>query len=135
MTAANQIAQTIISDSYFLKLYRVCVERSVLRTLNIDTEEKYTEKEIRDLLRFADLLSTSSISDARNYAYKIITYLNPYYKDNVYYHTVAKAVYSNLGNFPAISYLEADNNNTSNCRSIARFRMKQKNLYRKFPMA
>ena len=114
MTAANQIAQTIISDSYFLKLYRVCVERSVLRTLNIDTEEKYTEKEIRDLLRFADLLSTSSISDARNYAYKIITYLNPYYKDNVYYHTVAKAVYSNLGNFPAISYLEADNNNTSN---------------------
>ena len=104
MTAANQIAQTIISDSYFLKLYRVCVERSVLRTLNIDTEEKYTEKEIRDLLRFADLLSTSSISDARNYAYKIITYLNPYYKDLI-------------------------------CRSIARFRMKQKNLYRKFPMA
>jgi len=43
MTAANQIAQTIISDSYFLKLYRVCVERSVLRTLNIDTEEKYNE--------------------------------------------------------------------------------------------
>lgn len=113
MTAANQIAQTIISDPYFLKLYRVCVERSVLRTLSIDTEEKYTEKEIRDLLRFADLLSTSSISDARNYAYKIITYLNPYCKDNVYYQTVAKAVYSNLGNFPAISYLEADNQNVS----------------------
>ena len=113
MRAANQIAQTIISDSYFLKLYRVCVERSVLRTLNIDTEEKYTEKEIRDLLRFADLLSTSSISDARNYAYKIITYLNPYCKDNVYYHTVAKAVYSNLGNFPAISYLDSENNNRS----------------------
>ena len=87
---------------------------SALRTLNISTEEKYTEKEIRDLLRFADLLSTSSISDARNYAYKIITYLNPYCKDNVYYQTVAKAVYSNLGNSPAISYLEADNNNTSN---------------------
>lgn len=114
MIAANQIAQTIISDSYFLKLFRTCVERSVFRTLNISTEEKYTEKEIRDLLRFADLLSTSFISDARNYAYKIITYLNPYCKDNVYYQTVAKAVYSNLGNFPAISYLEADNNNTSN---------------------
>lgn len=114
MTAANQIAQTIISDSYFLKLFRTCVERSALRILNISTEEKYTEKEFRDLLRFADLLSTSSISDARNYAYKIITYLNPYCKDNMYYQTVAKAVYSNLGNFPAISYLEADNNNTSN---------------------
>ena len=65
MTAANQIAPTIISDSYFLKLYRVCVERSALRTLNISTEEKYTEKEIRDLLRFADLLSTSSIESVK----------------------------------------------------------------------
>ena len=47
MIAANQIAQTIISDSYFLKLFRTCVERSAFRTLNISTEEKYTEKEIR----------------------------------------------------------------------------------------
>lgn len=46
MIAANQIAQTIISDSYFLKLFRTCVERSAFRTLNISTEEKYTEKEI-----------------------------------------------------------------------------------------
>lgn len=65
MTAANQIAPTIISDSYFLKLYRVCVERSALRTLNISTEEKYTEKEIRDLLRFADLLSRPLLSRMR----------------------------------------------------------------------
>ena len=41
MTAANQIAQTIISDPYFLKLFRTCVERSALRILNISTEEKY----------------------------------------------------------------------------------------------
>lgn len=113
MTAANQIAQTIISEPYFLKLYQACVERSVLHTLNINTEEKYTEKEFRDLLRLADLLSISSHSEARNYAYKIITYLNPYYKDNSYYQNVAKAVYSNLGNFPAIAYLELENDNTS----------------------
>lgn len=113
MTAANHIAQTIISDTYFLKLFKVCVERSVLYTLNIDTERKYTEKEFRDLLRFADLLSVSTISEARNYAYKIITYLNPYYKDNSYYQNIAKAVYSNLGNFPAIAYLELENDNTS----------------------
>ena len=37
MTVANQIAQTIISDSYFLKLFRTCVERSAFRTLNIST--------------------------------------------------------------------------------------------------
>ena len=56
MTAANQIAQTIISDSYFLKLYRVCVERSVLRTLNIDTEEKSAGRGVRGLVRDGDLL-------------------------------------------------------------------------------
>ncbi len=56
-----------------------------MTSLNINIEEKYTEKEFRDLLRFADLLSISSRSEARNYAYKIITYLNPYYKDNSYY--------------------------------------------------
>ncbi len=50
MTAANQIAQTIISEPYFLKLYKACVERSVLHTLNINTEEKYNGKEFRDFL-------------------------------------------------------------------------------------
>lgn len=113
MTAANHIAQTIVVDPYFLKLFKICVERSVLRTLNIDAANKYTEKEFRNLLRFADLLSNSTISEARNYSYKIITYLNPYYRDDPYYLTIAKAVYSNLGNFPAISYLESENNNTS----------------------
>lgn len=113
MSAADHIARTIISDSYFLKLFRECVGRSVLYTLNIDTESKYTEKELRDLLRFADLLSVSTISEARNYACKIITYLNPYYKDDSSYQAVAKAVYSNLGNFPAISYLESENDNTA----------------------
>lgn len=113
MNAANHIAQTIVVDPYFLKLFKLCVEQSVLRTLNIDAAKKYTEKEFRHLLRFADLLSNSTISEARNYSYKIITYLNPYYKDDPYYQTIAKAVYSNLGNYPAISYLESQNNNTS----------------------
>lgn len=43
MTAANHIAQTIVVDPYFLKLFKICVERSVLRTLNIDAANKYTE--------------------------------------------------------------------------------------------
>lgn len=113
MTAENQIAQTIVADLYFQKLFKVCVERSILHTLNIDTDIKYNEKEFHDLLRFADLLSISTLSEARNYAYKIITYLYPYHKDNFLYQTLAKAVYSNLGNFPAITYLESANNTKS----------------------
>lgn len=81
MTAIDNIAQTIISDLYFQKLFKICIERSVLYTLSINTNIRYSEKEYFDLLRFSDLLSGSTISVARNYAYRIITYLHPYFKD------------------------------------------------------
>lgn len=109
MTAIDSIAQTIISDTYFQRLFKMCIERSVLHTLSINTDIQYTEKEYFDLLRFSDLLSGSTNSIARNYAYRIVTYLHPYFKDDAYYQTVSKAVYSNMGNFPAVSYLESEN--------------------------
>ena len=107
MTAIDNIAQTIISDLYFQKLFKMCIERSVLYTLNINTNIRYSEKEYFDLLRFSDLLSGSTNSVARNYAYRIITYLHPYFKDDAFYQIVSKAAYSNMGNFPAVSYLES----------------------------
>lgn len=113
MVLADEIALEILSNQYFLKLFKVCIERSIYHTLNINNQDSYSEKEFKDLLRFADLLSVSSISEARNYAYRIITYLNPYFQQNPYYCTVSKAVYYNLGNFPAIAYLEKENNNQS----------------------
>lgn len=113
MVLADEIALEILSNTYFLKLFKVCTERSIVNTLGIDNQISYSEKEFKDLLRFSDLLSISSISEARNYAYKIITYLNPYFRQNPYYCTVSKAVYYNLGNFPAVVYLEKENNNQS----------------------
>ncbi|KGN81616.1 hypothetical protein HQ35_04395 [Porphyromonas cangingivalis] len=113
MALADEIALEILSSPYFLKLFKVCIERSIYHTLSIDNQNSYSEKEFRDLLRFADLLSVSSIAEARNYAYRIITYLNPYFQKDEYYCTVSKAVYYNLGNFPAVAYLEKENNNQS----------------------
>lgn len=113
MILADEIALEILSNQYFLKLFRVCIERSICHTLSIDNQDLYSEKEFKDLLRFADLLSISSVSEARNYAYRIITYLNPYFQQDPYYCTISKAVYYNLGNFPAVSYLEKENNNQS----------------------
>jgi hypothetical protein len=113
MVLADEIALEILSNQYFLKLFKVCIERSIYHTLSIDNQDSYSEKEFKDLLRFADLLSVSSISEARNYAYRIITYLNPYFQQDPYYCTVSKAVYYNLGNFPAVAYLEKENNNQS----------------------
>lgn len=113
MVLADEIALEILSNKYFLKLFKICIERSIYHTLSIDNKDSYSEKEFKDLLRFADLLSISSISEARNYAYRIITYLNPYFQQDPYYCTVSKAVYYNLGNFPAVAYLEKENNNQS----------------------
>lgn len=113
MVLADEIALEILSNKYFLKLFKICIERSIYHTLSIDNQDSYSEKEFKDLLRFADLLSISSISEARNYAYRIITYLNPYFQQDPYYCTVSKAVYYNLGNFPAVAYLEKENNNKS----------------------
>ncbi|MBB4038235.1 replicative superfamily II helicase [Dysgonomonas hofstadii] len=113
MVLADEIALEILSNQYFLKLFKICTERSIFHQLKIDNKDSYSEKEFKDLLRFADLLSVTSISEARNYAYRIITYLNPYFQQNPYYCTVSKAVYYNLGNFPAVAYLEKENNNQS----------------------
>lgn len=111
MILADKIAQDVISGEYFHSLFSKCMEFSFHQTLNIDYPFSYTDKEYRDLLIFADLLSTSSLSEARSYAYQIITYLNASYKDDSYYRIVSKSVYYNLGNFPAVNYLEEEDCN------------------------
>lgn len=111
MILADKISQDIIGGNYFQMLFTKCMEFSYYQTLNIDSPISYTDKEYKDLLIFADLLSASSLSEARSYAYKIITYLNASYKENSYYQIVSKSVYYNLGNFPAVNYLEEEDCN------------------------
>lgn len=110
MILADKIAQEVMSDGYFQSLFKKCMEQSYYQMLSSNSSQ-YTEKEYKDLLRFADLLSTSSFAEARSYAYYIITFLNASYKEEPYYRTVSKAVYYNIGNFPAVNYLtNADSN-------------------------
>ena len=111
MILADKIAQEVIGGEYFHSLFTKCMEFSFYQTLNIDNPFSYTDKEYRDLLIFADLLSSSSLSEARSYAYQIITYLNASYREDSYYRIVSKSVYYNLGNFPAVNYLEVEDCN------------------------
>ena len=92
MTVADHIGSDILNDGYFKKLFKVCVERSYNYMLKINLDNLYTRKEYQDLLRFADLLSISSISEARNFAYKIITYLNPFFTNDPHYSIVSKDI-------------------------------------------
>lgn len=106
MIAAEEISKAIKESPYFQRLFKKCMEFSYSETLGLEQDVSvYTVKEYSDLLRFADLLSSAEDSQSRNYAYKIITYLNPHYRNDPYYRTISKSVYYNLGNFPAVRYL------------------------------
>ncbi len=111
MILADKIAQEIMGSEYFQSLFVICMERSHYQILNLCKSIQYKEKEYKDLLKFADLLSASSFSEARSYAYHIITFLNSSYKNEPYYRMVSKSVYYNLGNFPAVNYLTKEDCN------------------------
>lgn len=96
MIIADRIAQDIIKSSYFQSLFKACLEHSYFQILSLEASSDFSEKEYRDLLRFADLLSTASLPEARTFAYQIITYLNFRYKLDPYYCMVSKSVYYNL---------------------------------------
>lgn len=113
MIIADKIAKDIIESDYFHSLFGKCVEWSFNQLLDLNSTLVYSDKEYKDLLRFAELLSLSSTSEPRSYAYQIVTYLNTSYKNDPYYRIVAKSVYYNLGNFPAVNYLaKKDSNDT-----------------------
>lgn len=111
-TIANRIAEEIFDNDYFKELFQksllLSAKSSIYHTSSLNG---FSEKELNDTLRFADILSNSELQVARNKAYQLITFLNPVYKSNPLYKTISKAVYSNLGNFPAILYLEDKNDN------------------------
>ena len=61
MILADKIAQDVIGGNYFQSLFNKCVEYSFYQLLNLDDSILYSEKEYKDLLRFAELLSLSTI--------------------------------------------------------------------------
>lgn len=65
-----------------------------------------SEKEFVDIVKFADILCRSESSIARNKAYKIISLLYDYYKDDKYFLQCADIVLTKLGIFPTLSLIE-----------------------------
>ncbi|RWU08191.1 DEAD/DEAH box helicase [Pedobacter chitinilyticus] len=110
----DKLTEEILKNEYFHNLLDRCSTSNALQNfpgLSATSWSELTDKELKDALRFADLLSNSSDSDARSYAYQIVTDLNPSFAENPFYKTVAKAVYSKLGNYPAINFLSLRNGN------------------------
>jgi superfamily II DNA or RNA helicase len=110
----EKLTEEVLLDSYFIKL-NVKAFNLLAKDIffaNMDNSS-FSNKELGDILRFADILSNSKNSIARNKAYQIITLLNVAFHDNPFYKTFAHSVFAKLGNFPAIQYLVTVDDNNS----------------------
>ncbi len=110
----EKLTDEVLLDSYFINLnvkaFRLLSESIFSENTDSST---FNNKELTDVLRFADILSNSKNPIARNKAYQIITLLNTTYQENPFYRTFAHSVLAKLGNFPAIQYLISMNENNS----------------------
>jgi superfamily II DNA or RNA helicase len=110
----ERLANDVLKDKYFMSLNN---QAAKIIANNLFFEDIYNnhfkEKELKDILRFADILSNSNNPTARNKAYQIISLLNQDYRANPYYQTFAHSVLAKLGNFPGIEFLKNEDNNNS----------------------
>jgi superfamily II DNA/RNA helicase len=109
----EKLADDVLHDIYFIKLNDKATKLLANKIFLENGRSKLNDKELQDILRFADILSNSKNPLARNKAYQIITLLNETYFENAFYKTFSHSVLAKLGNFPGIEYLKANNNNNS----------------------
>ncbi|WP_121967249.1 DEAD/DEAH box helicase [Myroides sp. N17-2] len=133
MKLIEKLVEDIFNDEYFKSLFNKCILITANNIFKSRIKLELSTKELKDLLRFADILSTSSDSIARNKAYQIISALNHNYSDNKVYRTISKAVFSKLGNFPAINYLENKNANYANLPLTREIEAQSKKLVQEAP--
>lgn len=133
MKLIEKLVEDIFTDKYFNELFNKCILITAENIFKKNDEPKLSTKELKDLLRFADILSNSSNSNARNKAYQIISALNHDYSNNKIYRTISKAVFSKLGNFPAINYLETKNDNFASLPLMREIEVESKKLIQKAP--
>ncbi|WP_342026094.1 DEAD/DEAH box helicase [Cytobacillus pseudoceanisediminis] len=100
----NRLSEDVLVDEYFISLFKKLSE-GYGKNLLIGTEVLFSNKELKDLLRFSDILSNSTITSNRNLAYKIVSLLQYMFKDNPIYQNYSTAILAKLGNFPALNLL------------------------------
>jgi len=134
MRIIDQLTIDILKDSYFNKLYLKSSVNSAKIVFNQKNDNtNLTRKEFVDILRFSDILSNSNNSEGRNKSHNIISYLNSQFKTDQVYRTFSKAIYSKLGNFPALQYLENKDNNNAEVPILRAIQEEAKRLIQEVP--
>lgn len=107
MSLIEDLSERASGDEYFHYLYKKAEINSALKFF-LSKEDGMKEKELHDLLRFADIMSRSSNAEAQNKAYKIISLLADGYKELPIFKAFSNSILTKLGNFPALSFLERE---------------------------
>ncbi|TXR53845.1 DEAD/DEAH box helicase [Reinekea thalattae] len=132
MSLIEELSEKSINDEYFRELFSKAELLSAYNYFHIKANN-LKEKELLDLLRFADILSRSRNADAQNKAYKIISLLVGNYKDDSVFRAFANSVLTKLGNFPALKFLEVDGYSDENPSLELVFEKYTKEIFQKIP--
>lgn len=89
-------------DQYLKTLMRKAEVSFGMLVLKKGNVTLLSNKEYVHLLRFADILSRDEKSWGRNLAFKIVSILFPFYKEDDFFIFVANSVLVKLGNFPSL---------------------------------
>lgn len=100
----DRLSEDILKNEYFIKLYLKLSRSLAFKIFGLHYND-LTEREYLDLMRFSDILSNSSIANARNLALKIIALINNDIQDNLYCKIYSTAILAKLGNFPGLKQL------------------------------
>ncbi|MCY8954704.1 DEAD/DEAH box helicase [Bacillus cereus] len=102
----DRLSADIFEDSYFQELFLKLSKYNAYEILGENITDVISEKELKHLLRFSDILSNARDPKFRNMSYKIVSLLNQSFCENPIYKTYSTAILSKIGNFPAINYLD-----------------------------
>lgn len=106
MSLSEELKNEIHNDPYFSELLKKAERVAACKLFKITSTDTLSEKELRDLLRFADILSHAEDSDSRNLSYKTISLLVQDFSESKEFAIFAHAILSKLGNFPALKFLQ-----------------------------
>lgn len=98
----ERLADDAFYSEYYKSLYKKVIRCFCGEVLPLK-ESNLSNKELRDVLRFADIFSNSNRENMRNLSYKIISLLNDKYGKDITYMYYSNAILKKLDNFPALN--------------------------------
>lgn len=125
------IVKRALNDPYLNELTRKLELKYAHNFLYKKDDVVLTEKELDDVLRFADILSRSSKAEGRNKAYKIISLLYDAYKEDIQFQFYANSILTKLGNFASLN-IAVGNSETVDTLETA-LEKEIKKVYQKVP--